>query len=25
VGYGKIHLGGFLVVFSLMIAMRFGY
>jgi len=23
--YGKIHLGGFLVIFSLMIAMRFGY
>jgi len=24
-GYGKIELGGFLVLFSLMIAMRFGY
>jgi uncharacterized membrane protein len=23
--YGKIHLGGFLVIFTLMIAMRFGY
>jgi len=23
--YGKIHLGGFLILFSLMIAMRFGY
>jgi len=24
-GYGKIELGGFLILFSLMIAMRFGY
>ena len=24
-GYGRIELGGFLVLFSMMIAMRFGY